>query len=174
MKKSKLQFFDQFTDKLLLWCDYVLLTFTGVALIALTMVIFIDVAARFLFNHPIPGGKEVSELIMPYIAFCALSYTLYTRKHIRITLVSHFVTGKTLKAAEFFYCLMGAIFCGLIAWGSWKFFWTSFALREEMLAVVKLPWYVGKFAMALGYLFFALRYLLRLKSQLIPAPKSEL
>ena len=30
----------------------------------------------------------------------------------------------------------------------------SFSIREEMLAVVPLPWYVGKFAMPVGFLIF--------------------
>lgn len=167
MKRSTFHNINDFSDKGLLWCDYFLIACTGVALLALTAVIFIDVALRYLIDCPIPAGKEISELLMPYIAFCALSYTLYTGKHIRITVLSHILGTRADRIVSIFNCIIGALFCGMITIWSWKFFWTSYSVNEEMLAVIKLPWYVGKFAMPLGYLFFTLRYLFRIKTYIV-------
>ena len=146
------------------WTDKVLLATNGLAVVALTFIIFLDVVLRFLFNMPIPATKEISELLMPYIAFTALSYTLYCGLHIRITLLTtklghHRIINLLL---EIINNVCGALFCLILTRYAWLFFWESFVIREQVLAVIKLPWYVGKFSFFIGYLFFTVRYLLEL------------
>lgn len=151
-------------NRLFGFSDKVLLAINGIAVVTLTLIIFFDVVLRFLFNMPIPATKEISELLMPYIAFTALSYTLYCGMHIRITLLTtKFGNSPRIKQfLEIINNVCGALFCFFLTYYAWHFFWDSFAIREEVLAVIKLPWYVGKFSFFLGYLFFTVRYLLEL------------
>ena len=45
-----------------------------------------EVIGRQLFNTPIPGELELSELLMPAIIFLAIAYTQSTGGHVRMTL----------------------------------------------------------------------------------------
>jgi len=141
------------------YADRVLILFTGIALVILTFMITFDVGSRYAFNAPLPATVEMSELLMAYIVFLAMGYTLTQGLHIRVTVLFEFIP----KSAKVYFDLIagafGTCFCALVAYYAWTFFLHSFEIREEMLAVVKLPWYVGKFAMPVGFLFFTIHYL---------------
>jgi TRAP-type C4-dicarboxylate transport system permease small subunit len=134
---------------------------TGAALLILTLLIAVDVAARFVFNRPLPATTEMSELLMAYVVFLAMGYTLSRGQHIRITVLFEYIPRHWKKYFDLFGDLVGLVFCAVVSWYAWKFFAHSLSVREEMLAVVRLPWYVGKFAMPVGFLFFTLRYAVR-------------
>lgn len=156
--KSRVKPFKQ----LLHYADNLMILLTGVALVFLTFMITTDVASRFLFNKPFRAGTEISELLMAYIVFLALGYTLSLNIHIRITAVLEYFPIQWKLAFEVLADIFGLLFCAFVTFYAWKFFWHSFSIREELLAVVKLPLYVGKFAMPLGFFFFTLHYLVHL------------
>ncbi len=62
-------------------------------LVAIALVLFImvfvtaEILGRYLFNNPIPGHLELSELFMPAIVFLAIAYTQSTGGHIQLTLL---------------------------------------------------------------------------------------
>lgn len=154
MKKSK-----NFGCDILNIIDRGLIFITGACLIVLTLLIFFDVFLRYLLNSPLPATTEISELIMPYIGLSVLSYALYTSSHIRITFLTDKTSGKVKTTFDLACNLSGLIFSAFVTWGSWKFFYGSFVIREEMLSVIKLPYYLGKFSMPLGFGIFTLRFL---------------
>jgi TRAP-type transport system small permease protein len=147
---------------LLAWFDKMLIIITGFMLMFLTLMIVLDVSLRFLFNSPLPASAETTELIMPYIAFGALAYTLSIGNHVRISLLTERTSENTQRFFEILAALVGFLFCAILTYKGWLFFWESFVIREEMLAVIKLPWWVGKFALPLGFLFMTLRFLFNL------------
>jgi TRAP-type C4-dicarboxylate transport system permease small subunit len=142
--------------------DNGLLGITGFALMFLTLMICTDVALRFIFNAPLPASAEASELIMPYIAFCSLGYTLFKGAHIRITLFVEHASASGRMALDIICSIFGLLCCAAFTYYSWLLFWQSVIINEEMLAIIKLPWWVGKFSMPLGFFFFTIRYLMNL------------
>ena len=50
-----------------------------------------DVITRFVFNYPMPATTEASELLMAYIVFLTLGYTLSMGLHIRITVLFEYI-----------------------------------------------------------------------------------
>jgi TRAP-type C4-dicarboxylate transport system permease small subunit len=157
----------QAVKRLLDLFDRWLIIATGVALVILTFLITIDVVARFVFNHPLPATTEMSELLMAYIVFLAMGYTLSRGQHIRITVLFEYLPRHWKKYFDLLADVIGTGFCAVVTYYAWAFFAHSYSVREEMLAVVRLPWYVGKFAMPLGFLFFTLRYALRSAEALV-------
>jgi len=149
-------------DFLLIWFEERLVFITCIALLLLTFLIFFDVLTRLIFNTAIHGANETTELIMPYITFLPLAYALYKNKHIHITMVRHIVPNNIKRLLDIISSVLGLAFTIMILYKSFNFFWSSFAIREQMLAMVRLPWYVGKFAIFLGYIFFSVNYLLNI------------
>ncbi len=142
--------------------DRAMINLTGFVLVFLTLMIAVDVSLRALFNSPLPASAESTELMMPYIAFCTLAYTLAIGSHVRISILAERLPSKYRVHLEWLASAVGFGFSVLLTYMSWDFFWESFIIREEMLAIIKLPWWVGKFAMPLGFLFISLRYLFNL------------
>jgi TRAP-type C4-dicarboxylate transport system permease small subunit len=147
--------------KILGYIDNVLISVTGIALIILTFMITFDVFTRFVFNKPLPATVEVSELLMAYIVFLTLGYTLSLGLHIRVTVLFEYIPKSWIRVCDLFCDALGIAFCALVTYYAWNFFMHSFTIREEMLAVIKLPWYVGKFAMPVGFLFFTVQYVVQ-------------
>jgi TRAP-type C4-dicarboxylate transport system permease small subunit len=147
-------------NKALSLVDSGLLCITGFALLFLTLMIFADVALRFIFNAPLPASAEATELIMPYIAFCSLAYTLFKGTHIRITLFTEHGSASTRMAFDIICSVFGLLCSAVFTYYSWLLFWNSLIINEQMAAIIKMSWWIGKFSMPLGFFFFTIRYLL--------------
>ena len=127
---------------------------SGFIMLFLTLLVVVDVSLRYFFGKPIPGGTEGTELLLPYIVFLAMSYTLNVGGHVRVTILLSRFGYKLRLAAELLDCLVGLAFFGILTYFAWIHFWESFVILEFMMAPVKLPWWVGKFSMPIG--FFAI------------------
>jgi len=58
-----------------------------VVLFALIGMICVDVVARYLFNSPISGAYELTELLLATLIFLALPLTTQAREHIEVELL---------------------------------------------------------------------------------------
>lgn len=59
----------------------------ALAIFTLALITFVDVFARYLFNAPIPGAYEISELVMGVMIFAALPVVTWRGSHITIDLL---------------------------------------------------------------------------------------
>jgi TRAP-type C4-dicarboxylate transport system permease small subunit len=102
------------------------------AMIILLAMLFVaaEVISRspYVFNSPIPGHLELSELLMPAIVFLALSYTQATGGHVRMTLAIDLLPRGPRRFTEIAIKLLSlavyAVLCfysAKHAYGTWKF-----------------------------------------------------
>ena len=104
----------------------------GLTLLATALIIFVmlfvcaEVVMRYVFNSPIPGHLEGSELLMPVIVFFALSYTQSVHGHVGMTMVVDALNPAhrrqlelvTLTLSLFIYAVL-TFYSGQQAWRSW-------------------------------------------------------
>jgi C4-dicarboxylate transporter DctQ subunit len=128
----------------------------------ITFMIVIDVFLRFAFNKPLPASWEISEVVMPYIVFFALSRALAVGAHVQVTIVTTLFNRKGQRVCEIIATLICIIVCVPLTYWSWLHFWSAYRIGEEILAAIKIPWWLGKFAMPIGLGTFTLRYLFNL------------
>jgi len=122
----------------------------------------IDVLMRYFFNLPFPATWEMSEVLMPYIVVFGFAYTLTIKAHVRVTLV---VDRLSIRVRDLLLRFTNAVslgVCILFTWFSWLKFWKSFLLNEEILAAIRIPWWIGKFALPVGMAAFGARYFFNL------------
>ncbi|MBV1877004.1 MAG: TRAP transporter small permease [Pseudomonadales bacterium] len=63
------------------------LLFAGIGLLLMMLLIVADVAAKYLFNHPIPGVLEmVAFYFMTMVVFLPLAFVQQSRQHLMIDL----------------------------------------------------------------------------------------
>ena len=150
--------------KAFLWISYA-------SLLAMTLMVVIDVAGRFVFNKPLPATVDASELILPYLAFIPLAYTLATDAHIRLTLFTDRMPLSVQLGCKVFVSIIGFIFFTLLTIYGWFNFWNSFLIREQMAAPIYLPWYVGKLALPIGTALISIQFLILLAQALSPSSR---
>ena len=133
-----------------------------IAALFITFMIVIDVFLRFVFNAPLPATWEMSEVVMPYIVFFAFSITLATDGHVRVTMFMELLPEKARFWCDVFRIAVSIGMCLLFTYYSWLRFWEAFLIKEEILAAIYIPWFVGKFAMPIGMATISIRYILQL------------
>lgn len=141
--------------KSIMWISYI-------AICSMILMIVVDVIGRFVFNRPLPATVDMSELVLPWIIFLPMAYTLAIKGHVRVTLLTSRVPLRSQKCLEAFACILGFAIFVLLAIRGWSFFWDSFIIRERMLAPIYLPMFIGKLAMPIGLVLIAFQFLLQI------------
>lgn len=94
---------------------------TGALLITLMGVTLLDVAGRYLFNSPLRGSSEYTELLLLAIVYAGLPAICLDDGHITVDLFTSGLTGK----AKMFQISISRIFVmialSIIAWQLWAY-----------------------------------------------------
>ena len=142
--------------------EKILTAVSWIVAMMITVLIVIDVGGRFLFNMPLPAAWEMSEVAMPWIVFFPFAFTLTLDAHVKVSLIKDRVPPSAKWIFNILTNTISFAFLSMITYFAWVRFWESFMMNEEILAAIKIPWWLGKFAMPIGIGLFALRYLLQL------------
>jgi len=94
----------------------------------LTIVVAADAAGRYLFNRPIPGSLEITELMMVFIVFLAFAYVGSKDGHVRVDLV---ISLLPRRAQSYIDCLDSVISLGVMAIMVWQSVLYSLELRRS-------------------------------------------
>lgn len=86
------------------------------ALSSMILVTFVNVFLRYIFNRPIAGVEEVTEVIMICAIFFAVAHTHNTRSHISVDLVTNNLAPKSRLVLEFITTVLSAGIFGIICW----------------------------------------------------------
>jgi TRAP-type C4-dicarboxylate transport system permease small subunit len=142
--------------------EKLMMSISWIVTLFVTILLVTDISMRALLGKPLPASYEISEVLMPYIVMFAFPYALTTGFHVRVTLLTERLGQKAQFYCEVLGNTLSLIICVLLTYWSWLRFWESFLIREEILAPVSIPWWIGKFGMPIAFGMFGLRFFLRL------------
>lgn len=131
---------------------------TGSLIIVVTLLIVIDSAGRFLFNKPLTGGVEISILLSAFIVFGGLAYALIQGAHVQFTLFEVMFPPKGRRICDIFINLMGMLFMAFALYATSGQFWESWLARETMMAAVKIPYWLAKLALPIGFFLITVQF----------------
>ncbi len=98
--------------------DRLLGTAAALMLLVLMGITCIDVTGRYLFNRPLPGGIELTELGMGALIFTSLPLVTICRQHVRVDLVellpSYWRTSQQALAD-----MISAVCMAVVGWQMW-------------------------------------------------------
>lgn len=122
--------------------DTVLQQGLGVAsaavLFAMMWVTAIDVAGRYLFNKPLPGGFELTELMLAALIYCGLPLVSARRDHIVIDTLEGVMSRGVKRVLD----IVAEIVCAVTLFGvGYLLFRRAMRVGEygDTTAVLKLP-----------------------------------
>ena len=123
------------------------LGYLGMAMLFVMMVLgAADVIGRYVFNSPITGTLEVSQLCMGGTVFLGWAYTLSQKAHLVVDLVSNHYPQRVQRALDFIM-LLGAIgLFSLIAWQSalvgMKAWDTGELMKTILIPIAPFKWLI--------------------------------
>lgn len=127
-------------------------TVASVVLFAMMALTFADVVARYLFNAPLPGSFELTELMMVLLIFAGLPLVSRNDKHVTIDLIDNFVSVRARRAltgvAHFLVALV-LLYLAWLVWGRAE----RVASYGDMTTVLQIQ--LGPFVYLMAALIFA-------------------
>jgi tripartite ATP-independent transporter DctM subunit len=77
---------------------------------------FIDVFMRYIFNRPILGSKEITELMLVLVVSLAIAYTYSERRHVSVEVVTSRLSAKARLVMDTVTTLISAVVFGIMVW----------------------------------------------------------
>lgn len=114
----------------------------------------LDATSRSLFNFPLPGVYEFSEISMAIIVYLGLLWAQYDRKHIRVSLISENKNKRSKNALESIGWLFAGLFLLVITIPTIEGAYLSFLDKEFRWGIMQMPIWWVKIIVACG-LFLA-------------------
>jgi TRAP-type C4-dicarboxylate transport system permease small subunit len=88
-------------------------------LMAMMLLTFVDVVARYLFNRPLRGAFEVTELLLVVLIFAGLPLVSYADEHVTMDFIDRLIAPRVRTRLERAVHLVSAGIMGLLTWLVW-------------------------------------------------------
>jgi len=120
-----------------------------------------DVIGRYVFNKPIMGALEISEVLMAGVILFGWAYALKTGSHVRVELVISHYPSRVRVIAEFVTSLVSlGLFC-LITWRS-TLLALQYVQEHRIFPTLGFPIAPFYFFVPLGAFFLCLEFIIRM------------
>ncbi len=107
----------------------------GAAFVGMTVIVFVNVVSRYVFNDPIPGADELATLCFTWAVFVGAAAGVRQRLHIGIEFVVNWFPSRTRAALGLLVVALMAFFAGLIG-----FYGTKLMLAGNFKLTPVLQW----------------------------------
>lgn len=116
-----------------------------------------DVFMRYVFNAPIQGATEIVTMLMAWVAYAGMGYTLLKGQHMQLGAIYDKLEGRTKHVISLIIYVLATILFIIMIKASWDQFWSSWLVKEKSVAAVTVYVFIGKFGTFLGWLLLAIQ-----------------
>jgi len=110
-------------------------------------VTLVDVVGRDLFSSPLPGGFEITELLLAALIFLGLPMVTAENAHVDVDLLDSTVPAFLKPLQNVLITLVNVIAFGVLSWMLWKFAIRTYEY-EDTTAILQIPFAGLVFLMA--------------------------
>ncbi len=130
----------------------------SILLVFMTILVFAEVIARFVFNHGISWAQELTLIINSWMVLLGASYCIREKAHIGVEFLTDKLDGMAARAVAVIALIACLIYSGIFLYGSMSFVWKDFKLNIE-LEDLPIPTWVPASALVVGLALIAVRFL---------------
>ena len=133
------------------WVEGLLGVAASTILLVMMLLTFVDVVARYLFNRPIAGAFEMTELLLLVLIFAGLPLVTYADEHALMDFIDRLLGPRGTAVLERLVQTLCAAVMFLLAWLVWLKADRIWAYRDatDVLRIVYGP-FVYFMAVAIG------------------------
>lgn len=146
---------------------------SGIATLLIMVCVVADVTGRYVFNNPIHGATEMSELLLVAMVFFGLAAAQQGRQNYAIDIATRHLPAGLQSAFD----LLGYVFClvvtALLAWFSTNQAFNSFGRGEAGFGIIPFPIWPARFVLAIGLWLLALQLVCDIIRHLAGKPRSQ-
>lgn len=137
---------------------------SGSTVLIVMLVVCADVVGRSLFNTPLDGATEASELLLACLIFFGLAAAQKNRQHYMVELLVARLQPPARRFLDAFTLLLSAGVTALLCWYSSRQALVSFEMDEVGFGTVAFPIWPARIVVALGLGLFSIQYLVQFLS----------
>lgn len=121
--------------------DAVLGIAASAILFCMMLLTFVDVVARYLFNRPLRGAFEVTELMLLVLIFAGLPLVTHADEHVTMDFIDRLLGFRGRDLFERFVQALCAVLMFLLTWLMWRKAGTIAAYGDttDVLKIVVAP-----------------------------------
>ncbi len=146
---------------------------SALATFAMMALVVANILGRYLFNKPLDGTLEFTELLLVLVIFLSVALTQFDGGHIRVTLLTRRMPKAWAQVLNVLCMLVGAAFFTWCAYAAWRFALQSWSFKEQEWGTVVFPLYPVKFVVFVGLLMLAIQFLLDAIAETIMPIKAD-
>jgi len=120
------------------WLERALGVIAGSVLFAMMMLTAVDVVGRYVFNHPVTGAFEVTEMMLAALIYCGLPLVSQRREHIVIDTFDYLMSRGVKRGLDVF----AEVLCSATLFGlAWLVFGRAARVAQygDTTTVLRLP-----------------------------------
>jgi TRAP-type C4-dicarboxylate transport system permease small subunit len=127
--------------------------YVGAALIAgLTLLTGSDIAGRYLFNSPILGTYELTNVTLAIIGSLGIALSTAAEEHIAVDVLYERLPSSGRRALRLGANVIGVVIFGVLAWQNTLSFLRSISTAYEVTDLLHVPMYPFRLVLVLGFL----------------------
>lgn len=130
-----------------------------------------DVIGRYVFNYPITGTMDISQLLMGGVVFFGWAYTLARRAHVTVDILFNHYPARVQAIINFVMLLLSLVLFSLIIWQS-----ANIAIIDwqanRLVKIILIPVAPFKFLIPFGAFFLCLECIIQMV-QLVPGMRGK-
>lgn len=130
--------------------------FMVVALAAMTLLTFVQVVLRYVFDTGLVWSLEVVSYLFAWLVLIGMSYGVRTQAHIAVDLVTSRLPHRTARGVAAVALVLGLTYCVLMTYGSVVFIERLMALGNNAFDI-PLPRWLLTSVMPFGFVLLAYR-----------------
>ena len=118
---------------------------------------FVDVVGRYLFDRPLYGTYELSELLLAVVVFLSIASCQAEDRHMRVDFLLPYMSTRMRALIDGSAYACGVLICGFMAWYSIGPAVYSWEIGEHTEGMISFPVYPAKIVVPIGFALLGLQ-----------------
>lgn len=127
-------------------------------LVSMTILVFTEVIARFVFNHGISWAQELTLIINSWMVLLGASYCIREKAHIGVEFLTDKLTGNAARIVAVIALLACLVYSAIFLYGSAIYVWEDYQIDIELDDLPIATW-IPASALVIGFALIAVRFL---------------
>jgi len=143
-----------------------------IAVMSIMLVTVVDVLARFIFNHPIPGSVELCQYLIVAGGFLSMAWCTIMKAHVRVDMIYKLLSTRMVRITDLMNLIVALSIIPLV---SWRLFVHGQFVRMQgtVSTSLEIPAFPFYFIAASGFALMGLVVLWMLVRSLMEIIKKE-
>jgi TRAP-type C4-dicarboxylate transport system permease small subunit len=134
--------------------------------IILTVLTFVSVIMRYVFNFAVFFTDEISTYLIMGMGFMGMAYTMKRGDHIQVDVILNLLRGKWLRgfnASDFAFLIIYSV---IQLFASIMLAWSCFTVGTRATSVLETPLFIPSLIMVIGSLMFLVEVIIEAIQQI--------